>query len=1081
MKKTIRDQARILRQATLFTFLLFLISTPLFAQNDQRFSLQENDITVREVLSFIENSSSYKFVYSEDLVDLNRKISINVNEGSLEEVLSTIFGSTDVEYKISNNQVVISPHEVINPAAEDAGLVIIQGIVTDPLGEPLPGVNVIEEGTANGTVSGISGEFRLELSDAGSQVQLSYVGFVTEYLKVGKRRKFNVVLTEDITKLDEIVVIGYGTRKKSDITGSVVSMSKERLANLPSTNVLESMQGSMAGVNINFGNSKPGGEPEIWIRGINSITADNAPLVVVDGVPGTGLSNINQNDVESIEVLKDASASAIYGARGANGVILVTTKRGKGKPTVTFNSYFGIKTMTQKINMMNGQTHMQAKMRAYELGGFPSDTADVYTVEEYGNIARGTETDWQDEYMRNANIQEHQLSVSAGAKKTKYYLSVNYGDHDHILQNFNYKRTGLRFNLDQEIGEWLQIGNSLNLTYTKESGVAGNLKNATTMTPWNSPYDEEGNLLMFPANNNFIGNPIAERNIVVDNNRYQIFNNLFAVVQFPVKGLSYRINLGVDVRTNKNNKYQGRDTPLGFNADGIADISTGLTQNWVLENILNYERTFADVHNVKFTGLYSSQEFYRESAAMDAYGFSNDQIMYNNLTTASQFNAPSSSATKSNYLSLMGRLGYNYAEKYYATVTVRQDGYSAFGNNRKFGTFPSFALSWRINEESFMSNVEVISNLKLRASYGMNGNQAVGPYSSISAVVTEVDGLPLAYNFGDAIIYGYFLDKMSNQDLGWETTKSFNLALDYGLFRGRITGSFEYYNSNTEDLLLDRGISWVNGFDNVRSNIGKTHNRGIEMVLTTYNINSRGDGFQWNTNFNASFNHNEILDLYGNQLDDLANGWFIGEPIDVIFDYVFDGIVQEEEDMSGSAQPTALPGDIKVKDLNENGVIDPEDRRIVGVARPDWTLGMTNSFSFKGFDLNIFLQGVTGVTKQNSILNNSTSSGSNQLDVDWWTPETPSNQYPTLRQGKVTSYWSSFQYESADFLRIRDISLGYNFPRSLTSRIHIDKLRLYVSGRNLYTFTNWKGMDPETGSFRNPNTKSIIFGLNLTL
>lgn len=1063
----------------------FLFLSIVSFSQEKNFTLSYTNVPVETIIGEIENTSSYKFVYSKELVDVKRKVSINVKDKTIDSVLESIFGSTETDFKIQGNQIVISPKNVLNSKAQVRPQKIT-GKVTDATNFGLPGVNVMEKGTTNGTVTDGQGNYSLELISEATSLQFSYIGYLTEEMDIGNRSKIDLVLVEDLMEIDEVVVIGYGTRKKSDLTGSVISVSKDRLENLPSTNILESMQGAVAGVNISSGNSRPGTEPEIYIRGINSITANNGPLVVVDGVPGTGLSNINQNDIESMEILKDASAAAIYGARGSNGVILVTTKRGKGKPKISYNGYVGIKSITNKLDLMNGATHMQQKMRAYELGGYPSDTADVYTVEEYGNIRNGVETDWQEEYLRNAIVQEHQLSVSAGTDKTNYYLSTSYTDHEHILQNFNYKRLGLRFNIDQKIGDWLRIGNSLNLTQSKESGVSGNLKNATLMTPWNSPYDEDGELIMFPANNNFIGNPIAERNTVVDNNNYQIFNNLFALVNLPIEGLTYRINLGVDIRNVKDNQYQGRNTPLGFNANGIGEIGTMFKKNWLVENIVNYDHTFNEVHNVKFTGLYSSQEFNSETSYVSAYDFPVDDILYNNLSAANNYDAPASSAIKSNLLSQMVRLSYNYDQRYYITGTVRRDGYSAFGVNNKYGVFPSVALSWKISEEQFMQTIDFVSLLKLRLSYGENGNQAVSPYSSIANVVTgsseepENDG-SYAYIYGQDIYYGYILAKMANKDLSWETTRSFNAALDFGLFSGRVKGSFEYYNSNTSDLLLERGISWVNGYNNVMSNIGKTHNHGFEATINTYNIDNGQGNFQWNTNFNLTYNKNRIVDLYGDGKDDLGNEWFIDEPIDVIFDYVFDGIVQEDEDMSETAQPTAMPGEVKVKDLNENGIIDPEDRSIVGVTRPDYIFGLTNTFHYKGFDLNIFVQGVYGITKKNDILGNSGSAGNNNLDVEWWTPETPSDQYPTLRQGKVTSYWSAFQYESADYIRIRDISVGYNFPDHWLSKVKVDKLRMYVSGRNLFTFSNWKGLDPETGSYKNPNTKSITFGLNLTL
>jgi len=1081
-----RRTERICLTVAWVTLILLFMPGLMYSQQGSTFSFNLTDVTIEGILRNIEEQSAYRFIYSQELVDVQRKVDLVTENQTLPSLLDELFNSTDIHYTIKDNQVVLT-HMVDQPEEAKGASRLITGRILDVNGDPLPGVNVLEKGTFQGTISNMEGRFSLTLEKEDPVLQFSYIGYRTQEILPGDRTDIEISMQEKYEELDEIIVVGYGTRKKSDLTGSVASMNKDRLANLPSANILESMQGAVAGVTITKSNAKPGAEPDIYIRGINSITADNSPLVVVDGIPGTGLGNINQNDIESIEILKDASASAIYGARGANGVILVTTKRGKGKPTVSYNGYEGVQQISNKMNLMDGATHIKNKIRAYELGGFPSDTSDIYTIEEYNNILRGEETDWQDVYLRKGRIAEHQFSVSSGLENTNYYLSVSRTNHEHILQNYDYIRTGVRFNLDQKIGKWLNIGNSMNVAQTVQTGIAGNLKYATWMTPWNNPYDENGDLIMFPANNNFIGNPIAERNTVVNNTSYQIFNNLFGIVRLPVKGLSYRLNLGVDIRTAKNNKYQGRDTPLGFNADGIADISTNNVKNWVIENILNYENTFAGVHNVKFTGLYSAQEFYRETSSVNAYGFPTDQIVFNNISAAETFNAPASSATKSNYLSYMARLTYNYNLRYYVTGTVRKDGFSAFGDNKKFGTFPSLALSWRISEEAFMQNIEVLNLLKFRISYGKNGNQAVNAYSSIANVITgnpdepENGGNSYAYIFGQDILYGYLLAKLGNEDLGWETTKSLNLGIDYGFFAGRLTGSVEYYNANTSDLLLDRGISWVNGFSEVRSNIGETHNHGVDITLNSFNID-RGPGrLQWRTTVNYSYNHNEIVELYGDQKDDVGNNWFINEPIDVIFDYVFDGIVQDEEDMSGTAQPDAEPGEIKVRDMNGNGVIDPDDRRIVGVRRPDMIFGLNSVLSYRGFELSLFIQGTHGITKQNSLLENGVGAGTNNLDIEWWTPETPSNRYPTLKQGKKTTYWSAFQYESADYIRLRDISLAYNFPVKMLRKIRIQRLRVYVSGRNLLTYTKWQGLDPETGSFNNPNTKSVVVGLNVSL
>lgn len=1068
---------RPLRIGILYLSLTFSFLS-LFSQGPT-YSFSEQKIKVKDVLSSIEKQSEYTFIYSKNLVDVERSLTLELEGQSIEQVLDVVFKGTNVNYKISDNQVVLSIDAIINPTKTEVPSQTdppVSGVVTDENGNPIPGVAVVESGTTNGTITDLSGTYTIDVSSEDAVLDFSFIGYTAQSIEVNNRSTINIRLREDFMELDEVVVIGYGTSKKSDLTGSVVSVSKERLENLPSINVLESMQGSVPGVVISTPNARPGADPEIYIRGLNSISASNNPLIVVDGIPDVGMGGINQNDIESIEILKDASASAIYGARGSNGVILITTKRGSGKPTIEFNSYFGKQRITKKLDLMDGTTHLDMKLRAYELGGAPSDTSDIYSVEEYANLVNGTETDWQDVYLRDATIQEYQLGLSAGKENTNYYLSISYGNHDHILQNFNYERTGLRFNLDQKIGKWLQVGNSLNLTSTKETGVSGNLRYATILSPWMSPYDEDGNVVMYPANNNFIGNPIAERNIDVEDRLYQLFNNTFAIVQFPIDGLSYRVNMGTDIRSRKDKMYQGRNTPQGSVRNGVADLSSRLVRNWVVENILNYEKELEGNHRIKFTGLYSVQEFNNETFSVNAEDFPNDGVLYNDLLAASTFQNPQSSASKSSIMSYMARLTYGYSDKYLLTLTTRRDGFSGFGENRKFGTFPSAAVAWRVNNEPFLQSAEKLSDLKLRLSYGKNGNQAVSPYSSISNLTTGD-----AYILNDQIIYGYFLEKMENSLLGWESTSSLNLALDFGFYKQRIFGTVEWYSANTNELLLERAVSGTTGFTSILANIGKTHNTGIEFSLNSVNIQRGLSGFKWKTNLNFSYNQNEIVDLYGDKQDDVANSWFIGQPVRVIYDYVFDGIFQEDDDIASSAQPTAKPGEIRVKDLNGDGEIGPDDRDIIGFGVPDFLVGMTNVFSYKGFELSVFVHGVYGITRQNDLLENSTGTGNNQLDVTWWTPETPSDSYPTMAIGKSISYYSSFMYESADYIRIKDISLGYNIPSKAASKLGLQRLRFYVNGRNLFTFTDWNGLDPETGSYNNPNIKSLIFGVNLSL
>lgn len=1061
---------------------LIHVSASVYSQRTN-LELKLKDVSVEEVLRKIEEQSNFYFLYRSDFLKDLPKVSINVTRAGVEEILNQIVVPYGFGYEIDDKIVVIRKSPEAPVLNQQGQKLPVKGKVTDSSGFPLPGVSVVIKGTTTGTITNIDGEYSLLNVSSDGTLVFSFVGMKTKEIPVSGKTMIDVVMQEETIGIDEVVAIGYGTMKKSDLTGSVASVTNEKFENRPATNVLQSIQGNAAGVTITQSSSLPGASPSIYIRGLNSISASNTPLVVIDGVPGS-LDLVNPNDIASIDILKDASSSAIYGARGANGVVLITTKRGAGKPKVSYNTYYGIKKATELIDLMDADTYLYYRQKFAEYTeGQGSEVVDVLKDEEYLNYTQGITTDWQDLVFNNALVSEHNLSVSGGENSLNYFLSANYLDHDHIAGNYNLERKSIRLNIDKEFNDWLKIGNNLQVVDNKTSGSTGGLWNVYQLSPYTSPTDPDGNLYIWPleSSTDYLVNPLTYQNADLNSKNVEIRENIFAEIM-PVKGLKYKINYGYTIISGKSNSYYGEDTADGYNYDGYAEKSSSNSTRWLLENIVDYEKAIEN-HSFHFTGLYSAEEYEYEYLYANAYGFVNDILKYNSLSAASNYDPPSSSASRWAMTSLMARLNYNYNEKYMLTLTYRRDGYSAFGENKKYGNFPSAAIAWRLSQEDFLKNSEIVSQLKLRLSWGKNGNQAVNPYSSQAKI-----GQSVPYAFGSSTdgVYGFYPSTIANSGLGWETTTSSDIGIDFGIFKNRLSGSVEYYHTKTSDLLLTRAIPYTTGFSSIYDNIGKTQNDGVEVSLNTINI-SGSNGFKWSSNLNFSYNKNQIVDLYGDKQDDIGNGWFIGKPINVYYDYVFDGIWQEDDDIANSHMPSAEPGTVRLKDISgPDGVPDEEisadyDRQIIGKKNPDFLWGFTNNFQYKNFDLSIFIQGVHGVTGYHDLhYQNVRSSYMAMLDVDYWLPESPGNKYATGIYDRSNTYSDLPGYRDASYIRLKDITLGYTLPQDIVKKAGIDKLRFYLNATNLFTVTDWPLYDPETTSATMPMAKSYIIGLNVS-
>lgn len=974
----------------------------------------------------------------------------------------------------------------------------VRGQVLDSKGEPVIGATVMVKGVSSlGTVTDLDGNFTINNTPSNGTLLVSYVGYTAQEVSYNNGRAGSITLIEDTKALQEVVVVGYGVQKKSDITGSVTSINKERLQNLPVTNALQAIQGAAAGVTIQQTSAIPGDAPSALVRGRNSINASSGPYVVVDGVPisknGGSLNDISPTDIESIEILKDATATAIYGVNGANGVILVTTKHGTlgqdGKPTISYNGYLGIEDFTNRLNFCDGPQIIQRyKDYVAQNPGESMYNDFVKNQNEADNQAAGLETDWIDEATQTGIIQNHNVNVNGGGKYVKYFVSGNLMDQKGLLKGFNYRRYSLRTNIDMDVTDYLKVGtNSYIVSHNRDGGRA-NFVMAEAMSPYAKEYEEDGSYCIYPMySETLFFNPMISTTQQHERRQWNININGYALLDFgkiwePLAGLQYKLNMGYAYVPTRENYYNGR---LQNNNTGYANIYNTERQSYTIENIITYARDFGK-HHFDLTGLYATSRNKYQNSTAAASKFINDELLWFNLN-GGETATVGSNASLYTTLSQMGRLNYSYDSRYLFSFTVRRDGSSVFGDSNKWGVFPSLAVGWNIANEAFMQPMQSwLNTLKLRLSYGKAGNEAISSYQTLS----KMDTNSLAMG-GSTVSVLYPNGRLGNSGLTWENTKTFNVGIDFGILNNRINGNLDFYLSRTTDLLLQRNLPKVSGFSNVYANMGETRNKGIELTVNSKNIVTKD--FTWGSSLVFSWNKNEIVDLYGDKQDDLGNRWLIGQPIGVIYDYTKVGIWQEDEIAEGKQlnwDPIAKAGDIKLADLNGDHKIDDSDRRVLGQTSPKWIGGLTNTFTYKNLSLNIFIQTTQGIMRNNALIamaGDEMGRRNTTTEIGYWTPENKSNEWRSL--GKNSNPHGYGFPQSGSYTRVKDMTLSYTFPERLVKAMHIGGLQVYASGRNLFTFTDWIGWDPEStetqrgwDSYENsyPMTKSYVFGINLT-
>ncbi len=1116
--RLIRKGLLIMKLSLLLMVLGVLQSAASVYSQTWRYSMNKKEITIKEAIREIESNSEFRFFYEEKKLDASKKVDVDINNGTIDEVLTELFAAQNIEYKVlDNNFIVLKSNGDVSKSAIDLFLEqqkTVSGKVTDSSGASLPGVSVVVSGTTNGVITNADGKFSIANVADDATLKFALIGMKTQEVQVGTQTSLNIVLEEETINLNEVIATGYGVQKKSDVTGSVVSLKAEDLRTLPAQRADQAIQGRAAGVMVMNTDGAPGGNTTIRIRGMNSIIGGNDALIVIDGLQGGNINTLDPNDIETMEVLKDASATALYGSRGANGVILITTKgRQKGKPSVSYNFSYGSQSLVKKLDLMNAYDYasmVNANKMTQDVGNVP---VPIFSDSELAGFKKNPGTDWQNEIYQNAPIMTNQISLTGGNDNTTYYFSAGHLKQDGILLNSGYKRLNLRGNLNSQINKWLKAG--INIAVINSEGAVnpfGGQDNSTLLSavPLLTPLwpatvpvrDANGKYSLAPNNNGPTGtwNPVASA-LGTHTNNYIMDNNFNAYLEMTIlKGLTLKVTgsgniINRDVRT-----FWDATTLEGIPNNGLAGkgfINQSTSKYFLNSNILTYDKQ-VEKHHFTFTGVVEEQKQTNNTNNTNASQFAFPDNGLNDLAGAKQ-KTISSFADERSMLSFLGRIGYTFADKYLLTASLRRDGSSVFGANNKWGNFPSMAAGWRISQESFMENMKSISNLKLRFSWGITGNQGISPYGSLASINSNPGNLNYPYDGTDnTTTTGYALSSPANPNLKWESTTQTNIGLDFGFFNNRLTGTIDMYKKLTDNLLIYRQLPPITGFYGITDNIGSVQNKGLELSIggdPTVGV------VKWHTNVTMTWMKNEILDIgdateipfqssgggYGtNNMSYLRKGGSFGDWYGLKYLGTWKESERNEAKLFGQ-----LPGDSHFQDVNNDHKIDINDRVKIGNALPKMIYGWMNTVSYKDFSLSLLFQGVQGASIFNTprIRQERPGEGTSPALLNHYTSANPSDipafnkasdyqalvaaGYPsTISIQNGTEGQTTRWVEDGSYFRLKNITFSYNLPKDLLSKIKMNHARVYVGATNLFTISNYKGYDPEVSSF-NSNDASI--------
>jgi TonB-linked SusC/RagA family outer membrane protein len=988
--------------------------------------------------------------------------------------------------------------------------VLVSGKVTDAEGDPLPGVNIIEKTTTNGTVTDVNGNYSITVTSPASVLVFSYVGYLSEEMQIGNKSEIDMVLIESLEELSEVVVVGYGSMERANVTGAISSIKNDEIVKAPVPNFVEALKSQIPGVRVTRTDGKPGQGVNLLIRGENSLNNSNEPLIVIDGVPlaGTGeknelaLSELNANDIESIDILKDAAAASIYGSRGANGVVLITTKMGKvGKPQLNVSISQGFTNMVQKPDLFNAEEFVQLKVdaangdpRATGISTWEDVLTDAVEYANYTDSAGIQEVDYHDILLRTGKITNVGLSLSGGTEKITFYMNGDIYMEDGIVEHTSYNRYSFRLNSEYNPYKFIRLGAKIQLTKTiaDETGNAAvwyqNKSDFTDFlgnTPLGSLYNENNELVPTVKGDQFNYNPLWKyRESQTDRNTSRFLLNPYVEFTF-FDGLTYRINASAEQRTENYGRFTSSkyswstlQDPPGRNHSEIAIVEP---TTYLLDNIVTFKKVMAEQHSVNATFIFGVQTFRWDSLGVQGDGSITDLLNYDAINSSDQlYKVIDLENDEWNKMYVAGRLGYSFARRYNFTGTLRYDGSSVFGPDMRWGLFPSVSFAWNISEESFLKNLGIFNLLKYRISWGQMGNDQIGTYGYI-ALTDNV-----RYPFSNTWYAGYTADKLENRVLKWETSQQFNTGLDFGLFNSRVSGSVDVYKTNTKDLILDQQIPSVTGFTEIVSNIGETENHGVEVIVNGRILDGN---FKWLVTANWAFDRNKIVHLSGavdeegNEVDDEGNGWFIGEDINELYDYDFIGVWQLGDSAEAAAMHPSIrdygPGDPKIRDVDGNDTINSNDRTFLGNPTPKWYGGLKNTFRYKGLELTVLFDAVQGVTRINYFYGG-LQSRDNQVKVDYWTPENPSNEFPQPNIRSEYYFLDAVRVRDASFVALRNVSLSYTLPKKWIEKVKVSGMQIYIRGNNLKYWTDFVGYSPETDLGRFPITKNWTIGTNIT-